>query len=45
MLIVKRLKDKKNFLIVLVFVDKVSNHIHKDQITETNSVVISLLNC
>ncbi len=39
MLTVKRLKDKKNFLIVLVFVNKVSNNIHKDQITETDSVI------
>jgi len=39
MLIVKRLKDKKNFLIVLVFVDKVSSNIHKDQMTETDSVI------
>jgi len=39
MLIMKRLKDKKNFLIVSVLVDKVSNNIHKDQMTETDSVV------
>ncbi len=39
MLTVKRLKDKKNFLIISVFVDKVSSNTHKDQMTETNSVV------
>jgi len=39
MLIVKKLKDKKNFLIVLVLINKVSNNIYKDQITETNLVV------
>ncbi len=39
MLTVKRLKDKKNFLIVLVLVDKVSNNIHKDQMTETDLVI------
>jgi len=39
MLTVKKLKDKKNFLIVSVLVDKVSNNIHKDQMTETDSVI------
>jgi len=39
MLTVKRLKDKKNFLIVSVLINKVSNNIHKDQITETDLVV------
>ncbi len=39
MLTVKRLKDKKNFLIILVFVNKVSNNIHKDQMTETDLIV------
>ncbi len=39
MLIIKKLKDKKNFLIVSVLVNKVSNNTHKDQITETDSVV------
>jgi len=39
MLTVKKLKDKKNFLIVSVLVDKVSDNTHKDQITETDSVV------
>jgi len=39
MLTVKKLKDKKNFLIVLVLVNKVSSNIHKDQITKTDLVV------
>jgi len=39
MLTVKKLKDKKNFLIVLVLVNKVSNNIHKGQMTETDSVI------
>jgi len=39
MLTVKRLKDKKNFLIILVLVNKVSSNIHKDQMTETDSVI------
>ncbi len=39
MLIMKKLKDKKNFLIVSVLVNKVSDNTHKDQITETDSVV------
>ncbi len=39
MLTVKKLKDKKNFLIISVLVNKVSNNIHKDQITETDLVV------
>jgi len=39
MLTVKRLKDKKNFLIVLVLVDKVSDNTHKGQMTEADSVV------
>ncbi len=39
MLIIKKLKDKKNFLINLIFVDKVSNNTHKDQMTETDSVI------
>ena len=39
MLTVKKLKDKKNFLIVSVLIDKVSNNTHKDQMTETDSVV------
>jgi len=39
MLIMKRLKDKKNFLIVLILIDKVSNNTHKGQMTEINSVV------
>jgi len=39
MLTVKRLKDKKNFLIVSVLINKVSNNIHKDQMTETDLVV------
>ncbi len=39
MLTVKKLKDKKNFLIVLVFVNKISNNIHKDQMTETDLVI------
>jgi len=39
MLTVKKLKDKKNFLIISVLVDKVSSNIHKDQITETDLVV------
>ncbi len=39
MLTVKKLKDKKNFLIVSVLVDKVSSNIYKDQMTKTDSVV------
>ncbi len=39
MLIIKRLKDKKNFLIISVFVNKVSNNTHKDQIIEINSII------
>ncbi len=39
MLTVKKLKDKKNFLIVSVLINKVSNDIYKDQMTETDSVV------
>jgi len=39
MLTVKKLKDKKNFLIVSVLVDKVSDNTHKGQMTETDSVV------
>ncbi len=39
MLTVKKLKDKKNFLIISVLVNKVSSNTHKDQITETDSVV------
>ncbi len=39
MLTVKKLKDKKNFLIVSVLIDKVSSNTHKGQMTETDSVV------
>ncbi len=39
MLIMKRSKNKKNFLIVSVLVDKVSSNTHKDQMTETDSVI------
>jgi len=39
MLTVKKLKDKKNFLIVSVLVDKVSNNTHKGQMTEADLVV------
>ncbi len=39
MLTVKKLKNKKNFLIVSVLINKVSNNTHKDQITETDSVI------
>ncbi len=39
MLTVKKLKDKKNFLIISVLVNKVSNNTHKDQITETDTVI------
>jgi len=39
MLTVKKLKDKKNFLIISVLVDKVSDNTYKDQMTETDSVI------
>jgi len=39
MLTVKKLKDKKNFLIISVLVNKVSDNTHKDQITETDTVI------
>ncbi len=39
MLIIKKLKDKKNFLIISVFVNKVSNNTHKDQIIETDLII------
>ncbi len=39
MLTVKKLKDKKNFLIVSVLINKVSDNTHKDQMTETDLVV------
>jgi len=39
MLTVKKLKDKKNFLIILVLVNKVSSNIYKDQMTEIDLVV------
>jgi len=39
MLTMKKSKDKKNFLIVSVLVDKVSNNTHNGQMTETDSVI------